>query len=101
MISFSSCKIWLSRFIYVSFKCFMQILVLVKGLGFPSMERKVFRLFTGLSEAAEALAQALEGFLRIQLGCLRCCCFDINFHPHQCTEASHRDQIKALELACI
>lgn len=86
MISFGFCEIWLSRFIYVSFKCFMQILVLVKGPGFPSMERKALCLFTGLSQAAEGLAQALEGFPRIQLGCLRCCCFDIDFHPHQCTE---------------
>jgi len=69
MISFGSCKIWLSRFIYVSFKCFMQILALVKSPGFPSVEGKVFCLFTGLPQAAEGLAQALEGFPRIQLGC--------------------------------
>lgn len=31
----------------MSFKCFMQILALVKGPGFPSMERKVLCLFTG------------------------------------------------------
>lgn len=94
MISFGSCKIWLSRFIYVSFKCFMQILVLVKGPGFPSMEKKVLCLFTGLSQAAERLDGALEGFLRIQLDCLRCYCFDINFHPHQFTGATHRDQMR-------
>lgn len=70
MIAFGSCKIWLSKFIYVSFKCLMQILVLVKGPGFPSTEKKVLRLFTGLSQAAEGPAQVLGGFPRFQLGCL-------------------------------
>lgn len=78
----------------------MQIQLPVKGPGFPSMEKKVLCLFTGLLQAAEGLAQALEGFSRVPLGCLRCCCFDIYFHPYQCAVSTHRDQTRTLEFPC-